>query len=111
MNTTLSFPTPVATHASHALQLHLVPAGRRLDFDIPAGHFAYVYRRLPRQAWQCIAHNACSPLLDRHPLPAGVAPEYQVRFRNAAGELVSSSAVVQAAPAGRPASPAWTSMY
>ncbi|UYZ63691.1 hypothetical protein [Hymenobacter weizhouensis] len=99
-----------ATRTQAPLQLYLVPAGRRLDFTTPPGQYAYVYRRLPQQAWQCIAQNACSPFLDRTALPMGAVPEYQVRYRNAAGTIVALSTPVQAIPASLPASPNWTSL-
>ena len=90
-----------------SLRLHLVPAGRRLDFDTAPGQYAYVYRRCQNQSWQCVAHNACSPFLDQAPLAPEAAPEYVVRYRDAAGTPVADTSVVRADPAKLPGSPSW----
>ncbi|OON66458.1 hypothetical protein [Hymenobacter sp. CRA2] len=87
----------VTASPSAAVQLHLVPAGRRLDFPVAPGQYAYVFRRAPHEPWQCVAHNACSPYLDRS--PANGVIEYMVHYRDAAGTLVTTTAVVRANPA------------
>lgn len=92
------------------LQLHLVPAGRRLDFTTANGCFAYVYRRCRAQGWQCVANNARSPYLDTTHLDSEAAPEYLIRFRDAAGAIVGATGVVQAHPIGLPARPSWISL-
>ncbi|SHL03264.1 hypothetical protein [Hymenobacter psychrotolerans] len=76
------------------LRLHLVPAGCRLDFPRLPRQFAYIYRRHHNLAWECIAHNACSPHLDRNP-PTGALVEYKVCYCDAAGTITASSPVVQ----------------
>ncbi|MBX0289065.1 hypothetical protein K3G63_01370 [Hymenobacter sp. HSC-4F20] len=93
-----------------SLQLHLVPAGRRLDFITASGSFAYVYRRCCPQDWQCVANNARSPFLDTSHLAPEAAPEYLILFRDAAGTTVGATSVVQAHPSGLPARPSWISL-
>ncbi|MBO0359157.1 hypothetical protein J0X19_14445 [Hymenobacter sp. BT186] len=73
---------------------HPVSAGRRLDFEMMPGYFAYVYRRQPQQAWQCVARNACSPYFDHAPSMSGLQPEYVVCYCDAAGTIKASSVVV-----------------
>jgi hypothetical protein len=97
-------------NSSAILELHLVPAGRRLDFPTPLGQFAYVYRRGRNQAWECVARNACSPYLDRTVFSSDVTHEYRVQYRNTLGRVVSTTPVVRAAPAMLPASPSWISL-
>ncbi|UPL47668.1 hypothetical protein [Hymenobacter sublimis] len=81
------------------LQLHLVPAGCRLDFPRQAGRFAYVYRRQANQEWKCIAHNACSPHIDRT-VPTGSGRiDYLVCYCDAAGTITEATPVVQTYPA------------
>jgi hypothetical protein len=92
------------------LQLHLVPAGRRLDFEAPAGHYAYIYRRCQGQEWECVAQNARSPFLDLSPLDAKAVPEYMVRYRNANGATTANSSVVCADPAQLPCGISWISV-
>ncbi|WP_162910470.1 hypothetical protein [Hymenobacter oligotrophus] len=92
------------------MHLHLVPAGRRLDFEITPGNYAYVYRRCRNQQWQCVAQNACSPYLDKAPIDPQAAPEYVVRYRNAAGTVTAATPVVRADPAGLPGGPNWTNL-
>ncbi|GAB3226205.1 hypothetical protein GCM10027346_08300 [Hymenobacter seoulensis] len=82
---------------SVALQLHEVPAGRRLDFDTPRGLFAYLYRRYGQQPWQCIARNACSPHIDHTPLPSYTIPEYVVCYCDAAGDIKAATRIASAA--------------
>lgn len=89
--------TPTATTTD--LQLHLVPAGCRLDFARLSGRFAYVYRRQANQTWKCIAHNACSPHLDRTIPSTGSVVEYMVCYCDAAGNITDSTPVVQTQPA------------
>ena len=91
---------------SSSLQLHLVPAGRRLDFAHAPGCYAYVYRRNHYRPWECIARNASSPYLDRTPLPVGAPTEYVVLYQDVAGTVVAASLIVQATPAQLPAAPA-----
>lgn len=79
------------TTASHH---HVVSAGRRLDFEVMPGYFAYIYRRQPQQAWQCVARNACSPYFDHTPSSSGSQPEYVVCYCDAAGTVKASNAVV-----------------
>ncbi|GGG57682.1 hypothetical protein [Hymenobacter glacieicola] len=92
------------------LQLHLVPAGRRLDFPTTTSSFAYVYRRCQHHGWQCVARNACSPFLDTTSLEPEAAPEYVIRYRDASGATLGVTSVVQAHPAGLPARPNWVSL-
>ncbi|RPD47863.1 hypothetical protein DNI29_10525 [Hymenobacter sediminis] len=83
------------TVTSLDLQLHLVPAGCRLDFSRMPGLFAYVYRRQTNQPWLCIAHNACSPHIDRA-VPAGTGLiEYVVCYCDAAGNITATTPIVQ----------------
>lgn len=89
------------------LQLHLVPAGRRLDFTTTMGRFAYVYRRCQHQGRQCVARNACSPFLDTATLEPEAAPEYFIRYRDASGATLGATSVVRADPVGFPAWPNW----
>jgi len=84
------------------LKLYQVPAGRRLDFNKPAGCFAYVYRRQGYGAWQCIARNACSPYFDATFLPAGTLVAYVVRYQRAAGTIAAATPVVQVSSVGVP---------
>ncbi|QNH63652.1 hypothetical protein [Hymenobacter sediminicola] len=97
----------MSTILSTALHLHLVPAGCRLDFPRLHGRFAYIYRRQHGANWECIAHNACSPHLDRNP-PMGSTIEYKVCYCDSAGTIIASSSVVpiQVHPAVIPAGPA-----
>ncbi|KUG08375.1 hypothetical protein ASU33_09395 [Solirubrum puertoriconensis] len=90
--------------------MHLVPAGRRLDFDTSPGSYAYVYRRCRNQQWQCVAQNACSPYLDQAVLEPSAAPEYMVYYRNADGTTTAETTVVRADPAGMPISPSWINL-
>ncbi|WP_139920863.1 hypothetical protein [Hymenobacter sp. DG01] len=90
--------TPTATTID--LQLHLVPAGCRLDFARLSGRFAYVYRRQANQTWKCIAHNACSPHLDRTVPTTGSVIEYMVCYCDAAGNITDSTPIVQAPQPG-----------
>jgi hypothetical protein len=90
--------------SSAALQLHLVPAGRRLDFEILPGYFAYVYRRHNQKAWQCVARNACSPYFDHSAAPAHAQPEYVVCYCDAAGTIKAATSIVAAPPANFPVS-------
>ena len=92
------------------LQLHLVPAGRRLDFSISPGQFAYVYRRGRGQQWECVARNACSPHLDRMPVSPDATYEYLVQYRDASGLVTSKTPIVRVAPAMLPASPSLVSL-
>ncbi|TGD79670.1 hypothetical protein [Hymenobacter wooponensis] len=92
------------------LHLHLVPAGRRLDFPTPAGQFAYVYRRGRNQSWQCVARNACSPYLDRTSNLSATTHEYMVQYLDTNGEVIQKTSIVRAAPAGLPVSPSWISL-
>jgi hypothetical protein len=84
------------------LKLHQVLAGRRLDFSITPGRFAYVYRRRDYQEWLCVARNACSPYLDTTPCPAGTVLEYVVCYCNAGGDITATTPIVQAQVAGVP---------
>ncbi|UYZ59542.1 hypothetical protein [Hymenobacter latericus] len=93
-----------------AIQLHLVPAGRRLDFNVSPGNYAYVYRRCRNQEWQCVAHNACSPYLDKAPIEPSAAPEYMVHYRNADGTVTAATDVVRADPAGMPRTTSWINL-
>ena len=95
---------------SATLHLHLVPAGRRLDFPTPEGQFAYVYRRGRNQSWQCVARNACSPYLDRSSNQSGTTYEYMVQYLDTAGDVIHKTPIVRAAPSGLPASPSWISL-
>ena len=88
---------------SAALHLHLVPAGRRLDFEGVPGCFAYVYRRQHQQAWQCVARNACSPYFDRSPVTRDAQPEYVVCYCDAAGNIKAATAIAATPPATTPA--------
>ncbi|UOQ77691.1 hypothetical protein MUN84_03175 [Hymenobacter sp. 5516J-16] len=99
-----------ARTSTFPLHLHLVPAGRRLDFTIKAGSFAYVYRRQANQEWKCVARNACSPFLDTSVLEPEAAPEYVIRYRDASGATLGVTSVVQAHPVGFPARPNWVSL-
>lgn len=87
---------------SASLQLHLVPAGRRLDFTMPPGHYAYVYRRCHYCAWECIARNARSPFIDHSHLPVGAPAEYVVLYHDAAGSVTAATAIVAATTAQLP---------
>lgn len=78
------------------LQLHQVPAGRRLDFAQVPGCYPYVYRRCHYQAWECVARNAHSPFLDGTPLPTDAPTEYVVLYCDAAGGVAGATAIVQA---------------
>lgn len=93
-----------------ALQLHLVPAGRRLDFATIPGQFADVYRRNRSQSWQCVAQNACSPFLDLGPLTPGDTPEYRVHYRDTQGSVTAVTPVVQAHPGSLPAVTSWINL-
>jgi hypothetical protein len=81
-----------------ALQLHVVPAGRRLDFSLLPGRFAYVYRRSRGQQWECVARNACSPYLDYTPILPETSCEYVVQYRDAQGTVASQTPIVRVAP-------------
>ena len=96
---------------SAELRLHLVPAGCRLDFARIPGRFAYVYRRQHHRAWECIAHNACSPHLDRTP-PSSANLEYVVCYCDAAGNITDATQVAQTQvhSAVLPATPALLSL-
>lgn len=84
------------------LQLHLVPAGCRLDFSRLPGLFAYVYRRQANQPWLCIAHNACSPHIDRV-IPTGAdLVEYVVCYCDASGNIAATTPIVQTTAAPQP---------
>ncbi|WP_375433949.1 hypothetical protein [uncultured Hymenobacter sp.] len=83
---------------SAALQLHLVPAGRRLDFECVPGCFAYVYRRQHQQAWQCVARNACSPYFDYSLIARDSQLEYVVCYCDAAGNIKAATAITAATP-------------
>ncbi|GAB3835959.1 hypothetical protein GCM10028821_33550 [Hymenobacter jeollabukensis] len=80
----------------------MVPAGRRLDFAQLPGHYAYVYRRDRNGPWECIAHNASSPFIDRTPLPPGAPTEYQLIYHDATGRDTAATGIVQALPAQLP---------
>jgi hypothetical protein len=95
---------------SASLQLHLVPAGRRLDFSTAPGQFAYVYRRSRNEQWQCVAKNACSPYLDRTPSTPGATHEYMVQYMDATGAVINKTPIVRAAPALMPATPSWINL-
>ena len=84
------------------LQLHQVPAGRRLDFNTQPSRFAYVYRRHGYTEWQCVARNACSPHLDSTFVPAGSSVEYMVCHCDAGGNITAVSPIVQVQLAGAP---------
>jgi hypothetical protein len=93
------------------LQLHLVPAGRRLDFATAPGQYAYVYRRNQQEPeWLCVAHNACSPFFDRSLQPGEDTVEYCVDYRDADGAITARTHVVQAAPARLPARIGWLNL-
>ena len=93
------------------LQLHLVPAGRRLDFSTAPGQYAYIYRRSKQQHdWQCVAHNACSPYFDRGHQPGADTLEYCIHYRDANGTVTARTPVVQAAPARLPARIGWLNL-
>ncbi|HEX8426889.1 hypothetical protein [Hymenobacter sp.] len=83
---------------SASLQLHLVPAGRRLDFDMVPSCFAYVYRRQHQHAWQCVARNACSPYFDRSSLSDDSQPEYVVCYCDAAGTIKAATSIAATPP-------------
>ncbi|MBG8553126.1 hypothetical protein [Hymenobacter guriensis] len=85
--------------------LYLVPAGHRLDFPTPPGYYADVYRQLGAQTWECIAHHACSPFLDRTAL--GSNPSYYVQYRDKLGALAGRTALVRTAPEALPSNPCW----
>lgn len=85
--------------ATTDLQLHQVPAGCRLDFPRLPNRFAYVYRRQGNQPWKCIAHNACSPHLDRAVPATREAVEYVVCYCDAAGTITAATTIAQAHPA------------
>ncbi|MCA8829512.1 hypothetical protein [Hymenobacter pini] len=78
------------------LLLHRIPAGNRLDFSPQPGLFAYVYRRHGLQCWQCVAHNACSPFIDRMPPASNEPLEYVVCFCDAQGSIRAATALAQA---------------
>jgi hypothetical protein len=78
------------------LQLHMLSTGPRLDFSIPSGRFAYVYRRTAQEPWRCVARNACSPFIDSAPGHQGAKPEYVVCFCDGAGTILASTPIVQA---------------
>ena len=84
------------------LKLYQVPAGRRLDFNRQAGHFAYVYRRNNYSEWQCIARHACSPYFDASFLPVGSLVEYVVCYYDANGKILAATPIVQAPPVDIP---------
>ncbi|RAK70578.1 hypothetical protein [Hymenobacter edaphi] len=92
---------PTSTLSS-SLQLHIVPAGRRLDFAQVPGHYAYIYRRSRSAPWECIAHNARSPFIDRCPLPPGALTEYVLVYHDAAGRVTAATGILQAMPAQLP---------
>ncbi|MCC2546576.1 hypothetical protein LJY25_08990 [Hymenobacter sp. BT175] len=98
-----TLPASLLSTPTARLQLYHVPAGRRLDFDKPAGQYAYLYRRSCSLPWQCIAYNACSPHLDQRPLPPGDQAEYVVAYYDATGQLVGQTPAVKAAPVNLPA--------
>lgn len=81
------------------LQLYAVPAGRRLDFSLLPGHFAYVYRRSRGRQWECVARNACSPYLDYTATSPETRYEYVVQYRDAHGTVASQTPIVRATPA------------
>jgi hypothetical protein len=85
-----------------ALQLHIVPAGRRLDFDSVPSCFAYVYRRQHQQDWQCVARNACSPFFDRTPIAKDSQPEYVVCYCDAAGTIKAATSIAAVPAAATP---------
>ncbi|GAB2794066.1 hypothetical protein HNQ93_003828 [Hymenobacter luteus] len=101
----MPIPTPLPD-----LQLHLVPAGRRLEFTTKAGCFAFVYRRCQQEDWQCVACNARSPFLDMAVLPPGAAPQYVVRYHNAAGAPLGATAMVQSHPVAMPVRTSWINL-
>jgi hypothetical protein len=80
------------------LQLHVVPAGRRLDFSLLPGHFAYVYRRSRGRQWECVARNAHSPYLDYMPTSPDTSYEYVVQYRDAQSSVVSQTPIVRVTP-------------
>ncbi|MCC3160628.1 hypothetical protein LJ737_25545 [Hymenobacter sp. 15J16-1T3B] len=92
---------PTSTLSS-SLRLHMVPAGRRLDFAQVPGHYAYVYRRSRYAPWECIAHNARSPFVDSAPLPVGAPTEYVVVYQDAAGHVTAATSIVPALSAQLP---------
>lgn len=92
---------PVST-LSASLQLHLVPAGRRLDFAQAPGHYASVYRRCHYGPWECMARNASSPFIDSSVLPLGAPTEYVVLYHDAAGHVTAATAIVAATAAQLP---------
>lgn len=96
-----------ATPRSFSLHLHHVPAGCRLDFPPLPGCFAYVYRRCRQRAWQCVAHNACSPHIDRFAPPLDAQPEYVVCYCDAAGTIVAATPIAQTHPHSLPAPQSW----
>jgi hypothetical protein len=100
----------LSTSSAETLQLHLVPAGRRLDFASIPGQFADVYRRSRNQSWQCVAQNACSPFLDRVPLTPGDTPEYRVHYRDSKGFVTATTPSVQAHPLSLPAVTSWLNL-
>lgn len=81
------------TSTAATVASHVVSAGRRLDFEVMPGYFAYIYRRQPQQPWQCVARDACSPYFDHTPSMPGSQPEYVVCYCDAAGNIKASSAV------------------
>ncbi|RTQ46861.1 hypothetical protein EJV47_21050 [Hymenobacter gummosus] len=87
------------------LQLQLVPAGRRLDFDLAPDHHAHVYRRSAYQPWECIAYNAHSPFVDRAALPVGAPTEYVVIYYDPAGQVTVATPIAQVGAALLPAAP------
>lgn len=95
---------------AETLQLHLVPAGHRLDFSTVPGYYADVYRRSRNQPWQCVARNACSPFLDRVPLMPGDTPEYRVHYRDTTGSVTSITPAVQAHPLSLPPATSWLNL-
>jgi hypothetical protein len=80
------------------LHLHLVPAGRRLDFARRPGSYAHVYRRHDYADWQCIARNACSPFIDPSPLPPGTPTEYVVLYYCPGGQVTAATPIVPVGP-------------
>ncbi|TGE06347.1 hypothetical protein [Hymenobacter fodinae] len=79
-----------------ALRLHATPRGHRLDFTIPEGRYAYVYRRTENEPWCCVARNACSPYVDSRPLYQETKPEYVVCFCDGSGIIMAATPIVQA---------------
>ncbi len=80
------------------LQLQRVASAVQLHFAELPNRFAYVYRRHQGQAWECIAHRACSPCLDRKPLPSNTHVEYVVCYCDANGTITATTSVAHAYP-------------